>query len=133
MAKKKKNKGPRRKRMKRSARLQSAASWILKYDGKNIIRGYIKWFAVSEVCAITELRLLGVSISEERLQKAIQTEENKIHQRRKQKEMKKQKEFEELYEDSDETFCFIAGYTPGGAPYGVAWEEMGEMPPDFDY
>ena len=26
--------------------------------------------------------------------------------------------------DSDETFAFIAGYTSGGAPYGVTWGEM---------
>jgi len=25
--------------------------------------------------------------------------------------------------DSDENFAFIAGYTSGGAPYGVTWEE----------
>ena len=25
----------------------------------------------------------------------------------------------------DGTFAFIAGYTPGGAPYGVTWEEVG--------
>lgn len=134
MAKKKNhNKGPRRKRMNRQARLQSAKHWLTTYEGKNIIRGYKKWYAVSEVCAITELRLLGIQIPEDRLQKAIQAEENKINQRRKQKEAKKQKELEALYEDSDETFCFIAGYTPGGTPYGVTWEEMGETLPDFDY
>ncbi len=32
------------------------------------------------------------------------------------------KELEDAVE-SDETFAFIAGYTPGGAPYGVTWEE----------
>lgn len=26
--------------------------------------------------------------------------------------------------DSDENFAFIAGYTAGGAPYGVSWEEL---------
>lgn len=24
----------------------------------------------------------------------------------------------------DDTFFYIAGYTSGGAPYGVTWEEM---------
>lgn len=27
--------------------------------------------------------------------------------------------------EQDDTFFFIAGYTSGGAPYGVTWEEMG--------
>lgn len=26
--------------------------------------------------------------------------------------------------DSDETFYFIAGYTSGGAPYGITWDEI---------
>jgi hypothetical protein len=42
--------------------------------------------------------------------------------------LKKQKEFEERFSDSDDTFYYIAGYTPGGAPYGVTWEEMGIEP-----
>ena len=31
----------------------------------------------------------------------------------------------DLYSDMDSTFAYIAGYTPGGAPYGVTWEEVG--------
>lgn len=27
----------------------------------------------------------------------------------------------------DENFAFIAGYTPGGFPYGVTWEEQAEI------
>lgn len=30
--------------------------------------------------------------------------------------------------DQDDTFYYIAGYTSGGAPYGVTWEEMGLEP-----
>jgi len=33
------------------------------------------------------------------------------------------------YEDlQDDRFFVIAGYTSGGAPYGVTWEEMGLKP-----
>ena len=28
----------------------------------------------------------------------------------------------------DDTFFYIVGYTSGGAPYGVTWEEMGLEP-----
>ncbi len=31
---------------------------------------------------------------------------------------------EQFAPDSDEYFAYIAGYTEGGAPYGVTWEEM---------
>ena len=30
--------------------------------------------------------------------------------------------------DQNDEFFFIAGYTSGGAPYGVTWEEMGLNP-----
>lgn len=30
--------------------------------------------------------------------------------------------------EQDDTFFFIAGYTSGGAPYGVTWEQMGLEP-----
>lgn len=30
-----------------------------------------------------------------------------------------------LYDFMDDDFSFIAGYTAGGAPYGVTWEEIG--------
>ena len=30
--------------------------------------------------------------------------------------------------DQDGRFFYIAGYTSGGAPYGVTWEEMGLEP-----
>ena len=29
--------------------------------------------------------------------------------------------------DQDENFAFIAGYTPGGFPYGITWEEQAEI------
>lgn len=28
--------------------------------------------------------------------------------------------------DSDDEFYYIAGYTPGGAPYGITWEQAKE-------
>ena len=41
------------------------------------------------------------------------------------KEMERQAE---LYKDCDGRFAFSAGYTDGGAPYGVMWEEVGIDP-----
>lgn len=50
-----KNLRPRRKRMKRSNRLQAAKHWVPTYNGKNIIRGYQNWFGVDFQCAVHEL------------------------------------------------------------------------------
>ena len=63
--KKKRNLGPRRKRMRRPARLQAAVKWRAGYGGKHIVRGYARWFGVDLLCAVVELRMLGVAIDAE--------------------------------------------------------------------
>lgn len=45
----------------------------------------------------------------------------KIREQRKIR--KKQEENFNDYIDSDENYYFIVGYTSGGAPYGITWEE----------
>ena len=53
-------------------------------------------------------------------------------QKKQQRRAKRKKETrdnlakEEILQD--DRFFFIAGYTSGGAPYGVTWEEMGLKP-----
>ena len=49
--------------------------------------------------------------------------------KRKKKNNKSENTYADLYPDMDGTFAFIAGYTSGGAPYGVTWEDVGI---DFD-
>lgn len=63
--KKNRNLGPRRKRMRRPARLMAAVKWRSGYGGKNFVRGYARWFGVDLICAITELRMLGVAVDPE--------------------------------------------------------------------
>ena len=43
------------------------------------------------------------------------------------RKLKKEKIDEHVELDSDENFAFIAGYTSGGAPYGLTNEEMAEL------
>lgn len=50
--------------------------------------------------------------------------------RRKRRKKKNLQEFQNIVSDQDDTFFFIAGYTSGGAPYGVTWEQMGMEPYD---
>lgn len=77
---------PRCKRMNRSARLQSALSWLKKYDGDNILRGYCKHFAVDWRCAAIELRQLGVTIDEQYLSRRAKSEQQLATARQKQRE-----------------------------------------------
>lgn len=39
----------------------------------------------------------------------------------------KKRKNEQVAPDSDEHFAYIAGYTDGGVPYGVTWEEQEEI------
>ena len=115
--------------MTRAGRLASAKAtqWVQNYIGKNIVRGYCKWFAVDTLCAVIELRALGVPISPEREEQLRRSVERKSRDRaaRKRREVEDWDE----YPESDETFAYIAGYTPAGFPYGVTWEEIGEGSP----
>lgn len=72
----------------------------------------------------------GITI--ESLQKTKKTSEEKTaimkaknEARRKRRKKKKLQEEHAVNLDQDDTFFFIAGYTSGGAPYGVTWEQMG--------
>jgi len=67
-SKKRRNLGPRRKRMQRQARLQAAVKWRSGYGGKDLVRGYARWFGVDLLYAIVELRMLGVEVDAAREQ-----------------------------------------------------------------
>jgi hypothetical protein len=131
VAKKRKKTGntPRRKKMSRPARLQSAVHWLQQYDGDSVVKAYAQWYGQGEVGSMIELRMLGLNIGDELIQAAKDKVERKIEANKKAKKKKAEINDFEKYPDSDDTFYFIAGYTSGGAPYGVTWEEAGEIPP----
>lgn len=54
---------------------------------------------------------------------AIQKAKNEA--RRKRRKKKKLEATRTVEMEQDDMFFFIAGYTSGGAPYGVTWEQMG--------
>jgi hypothetical protein len=111
--------------MSRRERLASArdTDWVNKFKGKRIVRGYRKRFGVDILCAITELRMLGVHISQEYEEQARRSVEDAAKARRKSKAKRKEFDPSDDFFESDETFSFIAGYTSGGFPYGLTWEQ----------
>ncbi len=124
--KKKKTTLPTRYTMSRDRRLQSAKSWIINFEGQNLVRGYAKRYRTDLLCAISELRMLGVEIKPEYDQGVRQTIAQRIEQNKKKKQTKEIK-FDGLSDHQDSDFAFIAGYTSGGAPHGIRWEEMDEV------
>lgn len=106
----------KKKQIKREQRLIAAKLWLPKYDGKNIVKGYRKHFGVDILCAITELQMLGYEFTSQYIdciKKTIEAERIKPQEKKEQKKL-------ECFEDSDDTFYFIAGYTPGDTPYGIS-------------
>lgn len=113
---------PRRKTLTKKGRLDSAKDWITKYDGQNLISGYAKWFDVDKICAINELKTLGVIIPENLENQIVESHKRRIEQRKTVKD--KTEVFDMAVNDTDDNFAFIAGYTSGGFPYGLTHEEF---------
>ncbi|MGQ1948055.1 hypothetical protein ACT3CD_13240 [Geofilum sp. OHC36d9] len=115
-----------KKTLKREKRLSSAKSWIKTYSGNNLVKGYSKNYFVDKLCAVKELRMVGVNISEEYEKQLINSMEA-LRQQRLSFKKKREDKLNDLCEfDSDENFAMIIGYTSGGFPYGVTHEEMDE-------
>jgi hypothetical protein len=125
--KKGKSSTPRHKRLNRSGRLQAAKHWLHKYQGKNLLHGYSKHFGVDLLCAIEELQMLSVSFDEKYVNQVKQSVEERIKARKKRKKQQQREEWLRAQPFSGETFSFIAGYTNGGVPYGITWEEQTEI------
>ena len=77
---------PRAKRMKRSARLQSAALWLKEFEGKNVLRSYCKRYGVDWRCAAIELRRLGIKLDPAYLSEREQSERQLISKRRRRRD-----------------------------------------------
>ena len=125
MAKKKLNKTQRKEQ-----RLQKARQWLTTYKGtpKKILKHYKERFKVDTTCALKDLQEIGVEFTQEYLDAVKRSEEERIRQKYLKAEKKKQEMYDLLYSDCDDYFAFIAGYTGGGAAYGLTWEEVGIDP-----
>ena len=83
---KKKQPDPRRKRIKRSARVRSAVSWLKQYSGKNVLRGYCKHYGVDWRCGATELKQLGIDLDPDYLKQREAAERQLANSRRQRRE-----------------------------------------------
>ena len=115
----------------RQQRLKEARKWFPEQgftEDSHIVKAYRKKFNVDRTCAMKELCLLHVLSPEKQASYEAQLKAKKEKRQRR----KQQVEFQSF--DQDEYFYFIAGYTSGGAPYGITWEQAREDglldPPD---
>lgn len=132
---KRSNRKAKLKKMSFQERKPKAMKWVAEFDESkgNIIKRYRKTFKVDRLKAVDELQKLGVKLTKEQIDKEKRSVEvhkkQELNKKKKRKERKFQKQQQEIFDDfQDDQFFFIAGYTSGGAPYGVTWEEMGLLP-----
>ncbi len=110
MGRKKKPLPSRVKRMCRQGRLASARSWLPKYSGKNVLRGYCKHFGVDWRCAAAELQMLGAKTDPAYLAMRERTDAEKTRQNRERTQ--RQKEEEEIahwHPCTDPFTAYLAG------------------------
>lgn len=121
---------PKKKQTKeerRQTRLRKGRQWVLTYEGSHIVRDYRKRFNVDNTCAMKDLSEIG-ALSPEKRAEMQQAERLRLEQKRHEREQTMEEYLAEHFPDSDDRFFYIAGYTSGGTPYGVTWEEMGLRP-----
>lgn len=121
---------PKKKRTKeeqRQLRLRKGRQWVLTYEGSHIVRDYRRRFNVDNTCAMKDLSEIG-ALSPEKRAEMKQAEQLRLEQKRREREQTMEEYLLERFPDSDDRFFYIVGYTSGGAPYGVTWEEMGLEP-----
>ena len=129
---------PKKKQTKterHDARIRKARQWVLTYQGSHIVRAYRKRFGVDTTCALKDLGEIG-ALSPEKLVVMQRAEQLRLERKRREREEKELQAFYDRFPNSNDYFYYIAGYTPGGAPYGITWEEMGLSPwelPDDDF
>lgn len=118
------------------ARIRMAKQWFAAYEGtgKHIVHAYRKKFKVDVMTAVNDLGEIG-ALTPEQVSAKRQAEEIRQRHLRQEKEERELQAFYDRFPDSNDQFFFIAGYTSGGAPYGVTWEQMGlapwELPDDW--
>lgn len=124
------NKRKLNKEERKRRRLQKGKQWLLTYQGtpKHMVKHYRERFHVDSMTAVKDLQELGVNYTQEQLDNIKRAEDERLKQRRLEKEKKKREKYETIYEDCDDRFAFIAGYTSGGVPYGTTWEKIGIDP-----
>ena len=113
----------RRERIKEGKKWFASQQFMKEDD---ILREYRKRFQVDSICAKRDLCAMGVLDSETRAKYEKSLEDRNRHMEKKRMRQRKREEWKSEngdLMDQDENFYFIAGYTSGGAPYGITWEE----------
>ncbi|OOO00493.1 MAG: hypothetical protein ATN35_01255 [Epulopiscium sp. Nele67-Bin004] len=113
--------------MRYETRLRHGAIWVEKYSNKNIIRDYRKKFKLSVLDTLSDLYKLNV-LDKEKYNQLVEAEyksQNPTKKQRGKKAKENSREHEyDMVDPLESEFFWVGGYTSGGAPYGVKWDEL---------
>lgn len=102
----------RRHNFNRAKRLTDAVTWLDEYSGNKLVSKYSKRYGVDNLCAAIELNKLGVVVNISNFK----NRSNKITT------PKLKPSFCEI-ESQATGFDLVLGYTSGGLPFGIYFEE----------
>ncbi len=111
--------------MTRVDRMQSVAAWVESRQTGDIIRQYARHCGVELRYAMVELRMFGVDLSPKEVASVVRAIKKRL--RRRLAAARIYGELDSSFPESDDHHAYIAGYTSGGAAYGITWEQAEEM------
>jgi hypothetical protein len=114
--------GPRRKRLRRDARLAAAVAWLRSVPNVRV-RHYAKWFGVDKYTAHDELVRLGVAIAPGDRHWAVRPP---TVPRRRPPDDDRDDPPPGFIEWCGELYLDV-GFTAGGAPFGPTFDQMEEL------
>jgi hypothetical protein len=98
--------------------MAAGRDWLKDFKGKRVLQSYARWFGIDLGCALKELQLLGFQFDSNYLAAVRVSIASRRHVT-----FRRATGTPEIDSPSDAYFAFVAGYTEGGLPYGVTWEE----------
>lgn len=127
----------KKKTLSKASRLQSGTHWLKTLEAglrpTVIARRYRKRYNVDHPTAIRDLIELGIVFPDGYYDMVLKTYNTNVAKKTaKRKERKMKLEDYDYDNDSDENFYYIAGYTEGGIPFGITWEEYEKEYKNYD-
>jgi hypothetical protein len=118
---------PRRHRMRKQARRESARAWI-RSGARVTVKTYAKWYDVDRHTAYEDLTAIKFPLPADAARWAQRPPATPRHDRRRTDDLD-----DERFGDPDwvwvgDRWMFVVGHTPGGAPFGCYEDEFNDVP-----
>jgi hypothetical protein len=117
---------PRRHRMRKQARRESARSWI-RSGARVTVKTYAKWYGVDRYTAYEDLTAIGFSLPADAERWARRPPATPRRDRRRTEDVEDEWFAEPDWAWVGDRRMFVVGYTSGGAPFGCYEDEFDDV------